>query len=73
MYLRKRFKFQNVNIRNLKGLIVDVYEFIRLNNIPIDTQLANLKDYLQTNFVGFLTENKSKVVFRNIDDNSSFR
>jgi hypothetical protein len=32
-----------------------------------------MRSYLQNNFVGFLTEHESLVVFRNIDDSSDFR
>jgi hypothetical protein len=32
-----------------------------------------MKDYLQSSFVGFLTENKSTLICRNIDDTQEFR
>ena len=66
-YIKKRLKFANVDMRNIKGLIYDVYEFINMNDIPVDPTLFRLKDYLQQNFVGFLTEYNTKVVFRNVD------
>jgi hypothetical protein len=73
LYLRKRFKFSDFPLKNVKGLIFDVLEFINLNNIPIDEKLFKIKSYLQTNFVGFLTERQSMVLFRNIDESSSFK
>lgn len=73
MYLKKRFKFSNINLQAVKGLIFDVEEFLNINDVPIDPPLFKLKNYLETNFVGFLTENQSIAVFRNIDEQSDFR
>lgn len=73
LYIDKRFKFANINLKNVKGMIFDVYEFLNINKIPITETLFRLQDYLHTNFVGFLTENKTTVVFRNIDNTHSMR
>jgi len=73
MYINKRFKFSNINLHNVKGLIFDVYEFISMNNITIDETLFRLQDYLHNNFVGFVTENNTTVVFRNIDPTHTMR
>jgi len=73
MYINKRFKFSNLNLSNVKGLVFDVYEFIAINNIPIDETLFRLQDYLHNNFVGFVTENQTTVVFRNIDPTHEMR
>lgn len=67
MYIKQRLKFCNYPSIYIKGLIFDLDKFIELNNIPIDNTLFKLKDYLQSNFIGFLTENQSTVMFRNID------
>lgn len=71
MYIRERLKFARVPL--IKGLVYDVEEFIRLNEIPVDETLFKLQDYLQANFVGFLTENNSTVIFRNIDHSHSMK
>jgi hypothetical protein len=73
MYLKKRFKFSNIDLQRVKGLIFDVEDFLNINDVPIDPTLFKLKSYLETNFVGFLTENHSIAVFRNIDEQSDFR
>lgn len=73
MYLNKRFKFMNVPIKEINGLVFDVYEFLDRNKIIITESIFRMKDYLQTNFVGFVTEHKNLVVFRNIDDTHSMR
>ena len=67
LYIKKRMKFANVPTTKIKGLIYDVEKFIEMNRIPIDETLFRLQEYLQNNFVGFLTENNSTVIFRNID------
>ncbi len=49
-------------------------EFIIENDPAVSIKESiRFKDYLQSNFVGFLTENNSCVSLRNIDPNSEFR
>jgi hypothetical protein len=72
-YIKKRLKFSNILSTTIKGLIYDVDEFINKNNIPVDETLFRLRDYLQNNFVGFLTEHEHTVVFRNIDSSQDMR
>ncbi len=72
-YIKRRIRFQNISIFNLKGLIFDINKFIEMNNITIDSTLLRIKDYLQSNFVGFLTENSSFVMLRNVDPRSTFK
>jgi len=72
-YIRKRLKFSDIPIESIKGLIFNVNDFLLMNNIPITETLFRIKDYLHNNFVGFLTEHNSMVMFRNIDDSSEFR
>jgi len=72
-YVRKRLKFADIPLESLKGLIFDVNAFIELNRIPVDETLFRIKDYLHNNFIGFLTEHNSMVMFRNVDDSQEFR
>jgi len=67
LYIQKRLKFANAPTKYIKGLIFNVHEFLNINNIPIDETLRKLRDYLHNNFVGFVTERHSMVIFRNID------
>jgi len=73
MYMKRRLRFANIPSTEIKGLVFDVYEFIRLNHIPVGESLFRIQDYLQTNFVGFLTDQGTTVVFRNIDESHSMR
>ena len=72
LYIKKRLKFKNVNIRSIKGLVFDIDEFIRINEIPVDPSLFRLKNYLQENFVCFIADNQSRLYFRNIDESHEF-
>lgn len=72
-YIKKRLKFQINNIYNINGLIFDVNEFLRINNIVGDMKLNRIKEFLHNNFVGFLTRNNSNIIFRNINEKSNFR
>lgn len=66
-YIKRRLKFADMPTTRIKGLIYNVNEFIEMNNIPVDETLFRLKDYLHSNFVGFLTEYNTTAIFRNID------
>ena len=73
LYVKKRLAFSQPFISSLKGLVFDFYEFVRINNIKLDEKQSNMAQFLQSNFIGFVTENQSKIVFRNIDSSSGFR
>jgi hypothetical protein len=73
MYIKQRLKFSGTPTTMIKGLIYDVNSFIDINHIPVDETLFRLRDYLHANFVGFLTENQSTVMFRNIDHSHSMK
>jgi hypothetical protein len=78
LYVRKRLKFSDIEARNIKGLIFDIKEFISTNKLdypesPVnDFHFLRIIDFIQDNFIGFLTENHSKIMFRNADPTSSF-
>ena len=78
LYIRKRLKFSDIETSHIKGLIFDLREFIKLNDLDYPTSPVNdihflrLSDFIQENFVGFLTENNSKIMFRNTDPYSTF-
>ena len=73
LYVNKRLKFSNIPTKSIKGLVYDVHEFININNIVVDETLFRLRDYLHNNFVGFVTDHGSNVMFRNVDDSHSMR
>jgi hypothetical protein len=73
LYLKKRLKFSNVFTILVKGLIYDVNKFIDINQIPVAEKLFRIRDFLHSNFIGFLTEHNSTVIMRNTNDNDDFR
>jgi hypothetical protein len=73
MAMRKRLKFLNLPLERINGLIFDVEEFLRLNQIWVTDKLAKLLPFLQKNFIGFLMENGGYLMFRNVDTTSNFR
>jgi hypothetical protein len=73
LYLNKRLMFANIPSTSIKGLIYDVHDFININKITVDETLFKLRDYLHENFVGFLTEHGSTVIFRNVDHSQSMK
>jgi len=73
LYIQKRLKFANIPTNMIKGLVYDVETFIQMNRIPVDETLFRLKNYLHSNFVGFLTENKTTLLLRNIDHSHTMK
>jgi len=73
LFMKKRLGYTNSPLSSVKGLILDANKFWEVNNIPITSDLFRMKDFLQENFVGVLTENETKVIFRNIDPETDFR
>lgn len=73
IYLKSRLKFSKQDLSLIKGLVFDIDKFIEINHIPLDDKLERIKSYLNSNFIGFLTENESVLVLRNIDTNTDFR
>jgi hypothetical protein len=73
MYIKKRLKFTNIPSNMIKGLIYDVDQFIEINNIPVDETLFKLRNYLHSNFIGFLTEHQTTIMFRNIDHTATMK
>jgi hypothetical protein len=73
LYLNERLKFSNVSLGSIRGLIFDVEQFIKINRIDVDIRMLKLMDYLHTNFIGFLCENQSVIMFRNIDKAATFK
>ena len=74
-YLRSRLQYAPFDMRNIHGLIFDVNQFVALNNLMDSLNKSDMKmlSFLQNNFIGFITENHTTVVFRNIDTKSDFR
>ena len=72
-YIRNRLKFANYSSSRIKGLVYDINEFIKINNIPVEERIFRVQDYLQSNFVGFVTENNNQMILRNIDESHTFR
>jgi hypothetical protein len=72
-YLKGRLKYTRIPTESIKGLVFDINQFIEMNQIPVDPTLFRIRDYLQSNFVGFLTENKSTLICRNINSQDEFR
>lgn len=72
-YLKKRLKFANVDISTISGLVFDINSFLEINEIPITENLFRLKDFLHSNFIGFVAKNQTTLILRNIDENSDFR
>ena len=72
-YLRERLKFANIHIQDVNNLVLDINNFVDINNLKLDEQQKRLLTYLQSNFIGFVTEHSGLIVFRNIDRKSDFR
>lgn len=72
-YIKQRLKFSKQDLSSLKNLVFDINTFIDINNVVVDEKLFRVRDYLHSNFVGFVTENFSTLILRNIDHFSEFK
>ena len=71
-YIKSRLGF-DVQIENIPGMIFGISNFIRANKISIDDTTERILEYLDTNFVGFLTSRGTTITCRNTDPSSDFR
>lgn len=71
-YLTNRFS-EYVDLNKIDNIVFDIKEFIHINNIEINKSTENIIDFLQSNFVGFLSIRRSLMICRNIDIKSQFR
>ena len=72
-YFKSRFGYHDIKMSSVPKLVYDVSEFLRINNIPMDSVLNANINFFQTNFIGFVTENHTTMILRNIDQESKFR
>ena len=70
-YIKRRISY-GVDTTKIPGLIYDILNFISINNIKIDPNVWDLK-FLHDNFVGFLTENHTKLILRCLVDNTPLK
>jgi hypothetical protein len=73
LYMKNRFKFSNIPLKNIEGLVFDINQFIEMNNLQLDEKVLKFKDYLHNNFVGLLSKHKSCIILRNVDSSAEFR
>lgn len=70
-YIHSRLGF-DYNISNIPRLIFNIYEFIRDNNIDLKDKKRFL-DYYEKSFIGFVSDDGTMMILRNIDNNSQYR
>jgi len=73
MYVKRRIKYYNTPLSNINGLVFSIKKFVEINNIKLSDKIQNILPFLDSNFVGFLTNKKSILMLRNIDATSSFK
>lgn len=69
-YIKGRLGF-NYPIDRISGLVYNIKEFIKDNNIVLTDDKLRLLDYFESSFVGFLTARGTKLILRNIDPSAS--
>jgi hypothetical protein len=72
LYIKKRLGFAK-DLNSINGLVFDFNEFVKINKLELEESAKKIKYYLHSNFVGFLTENNSILVLRNIDEKQTFK
>jgi len=72
-YLKNRLKYADIELSTLPGVVFDISMFCHINNIVLDSVVSANLTHFQNNFVGFITENHTTLILRNIDPKSEFR
>lgn len=70
-YIKKRL-INMTSINDIPNVILDYKTFLKESN-ALNVVSDNMLEYLQTDFVGFLTEKKTTVISRNINDFGKIR
>lgn len=73
MYMKKRIRFSDVQLKNINGMIFDVEKFIDINKIQLSNKMNKMKEFLFNNFIGFISEHHTLLTLRNISDKSEIR
>ena len=72
-YIKKRTNYL-AKPEDIPNLVFNIQEFIHINNIQYKPNTRDVSiEYLNTNFVGFLTKNHTKLICRNVDPDSSLK
>ena len=71
-YIKGRMGFA-VDLNTIPNMIFSIKDFLSANTINLNSITNEMLEFLEHNFVGFLLNLGTKIVFRNIDSNSSFR
>ena len=53
--------------------ITSIYNFLDLNNIPVNHQWSKSIDWIERDYIGFLTSSRTTIIFRNIRENAKMR
>ena len=72
-YFRSRFGYHDIKMSTVPRLVYDLSKFLEINKIPMDSVLNANFQFFQNNFIGFVTENHTTLILRNIDEKSNFR
>ena len=70
IYLQGRLGYL-IEPEEIPGLVFDIISFVNNNNVLVKNR--TLLPYFQSNFIGFVTKHKTKLILRNINSSSSFR
>lgn len=73
IYIKRRLKYYNIPLSFINGLVFDIEKFIKMNDIKVSDKVKNIFPFLNSNFVGFLSNHKNILMMRNIDSASSFK
>lgn len=68
-YIMNRIHKEDSKIEDVNNVVWDIDKFIKDNKIVVNDNIKKMIPYLKESFVGFLTNRKTLVVLRNIEQN----
>lgn len=72
LYMKQRLGYNDVDYSKL-DIVFSIREFVEMNNIKLKSNIQRMLDYLDYNFVGFLTKMGSKLICKNIDRKANIK
>jgi len=71
-YIKQRIGY-DINLELIPNLVLNIKNFVRINNINTTEIKPEFLEYLDRNFIGFVCNRESLMILRNTDENSDFR
>jgi hypothetical protein len=71
-YLKKRLG-KEIDVDVIPNLVLDIHSFLDLNKVKCSREDESILNYLEDQFIGFVSSRGTKLILRNVDESTDFR